>query len=187
MGNRTAILGISPSRFPLPKDASKLMVSGSTQPRGHVVEGAQLKEWCLLLVAWCSTVLTSKVFLLTLGGAVGTNARYWLSRWFDEVAWAHAFPLGTFVINVSGCFLLGLAAVVVSERLLPSYEYWSLLICTGFCGGYTTFSTFELETFRLIRDGSWRLALLNVVGSVIAGFLGVLIAVTLMNAIFQKR
>jgi CrcB protein len=146
-----------------------------------------LKDWLWHLGTWLSLVLTNKVVLLTLGGAAGTNARYWLGRWCDEIAWARGFPLGTFIINVSGSFILGLAATVILERWTPAAQHWYLLVGTGFCGGYTTFSTFEWETFKLVRDGSWRLATMNVVGSVLAGFLGVLVAVTLMGLVFPKR
>jgi fluoride exporter len=137
--------------------------------------------------SWLSIIITNRVFLLMLGGGIGTNARYWLARWLDEASWASGFPLGTFVINVSGSFVLGLAAVIISERLPPAYQNWYLLFGTGFCGGYTTFSTFEWETFKLVQNGSWPMALLNVFGSVAAGFLGVLAAVALAGILFPKR
>jgi fluoride exporter len=124
--------------------------------------------------------------MLMLGGAIGTYARYWLSHWFNSQSWGQDFPYGTLVVNVSGCFLLAVAAAIVLERLPPEHEHWYLLLGTGFCGGYTTFSTFEWETFKLVRDGSWWFALANVTGSVVAGFLGVLLGLMLVSFLFPR-
>ncbi len=130
--------------------------------------------------------MSLKTLLLFLGGGLGTCARWWLGNWFAVQPWARGLPWGTFVINVSGSFILGIAAVLILERLPPQHQQWYLLVGTGFCGGYTTFSTFEWETFKLIRDGSWLLALANVAGSVLAGFVAVLLAVTLIHALWPR-
>lgn len=129
------------------------------------------------------------MLLLMLGGAIGTLARYELNRWISAQEWARnsGFPYGTFIINVSGSFILAVAAVIIYERLPPQYSNLYLLIGTGFCGGYTTFSTFEWETYTLVRDGSWRLACANVFGSVIAGFLGVMAGVMLMRLLLPQK
>jgi CrcB protein len=125
--------------------------------------------------------------LVMLGGAIGTLARYTLGRWIGSQSWAEGFPWGTLVINVSGSFILGASSVIILERLPPEYQPLYLLVGTGFCGGYTTFSTFEWETFKLVRDGSWWLALGNVLGSVLVGFIGVVLGVVLAGMMFPRR
>jgi CrcB protein len=137
--------------------------------------------------AWLSQVLRNRALFLMAGGALGTYLRYVVGSWFNSQAWGREFPFGTLFINVTGSFILAAAAVVILERLPPRHQDWYLLIGTGFCGGYTTFSTFELETFWLVRDGRWWHALGNVVGSVLAGFIGVLLAVTLVALVLPRR
>ena len=126
------------------------------------------------------------MLMLMAGGAIGTLARYAVGKWFSEQPWGQAFPFGTMFINVGGSFILGFAAILIMERLPPEHEHWYLLVGTGFCGGYTTFSTFEWETFKLVRDGSWWFALGNVFGSVVAGFVGVVAGVLLAAMIFPR-
>lgn len=86
--------------------------------------------------------------------------------------YAGRFPLGTFVINVTGSFLIGVLMTFLSERLDLSPN-WRLLLVVGFLGGYTTFSSFEYETFIAVRSGNHLLALLNVLGSVFLGYVAV--------------
>jgi fluoride exporter len=130
----------------------------------------------------------NKMVLVMLGGALGTYLRYLIGNWFKSHPWGQAFPYGTLLINVSGSFILGFAAVFIVNRVhLEHQQSWYLLLGTGFCGGYTTFSTFSLETANLIRDGSWWLALANVLGSVGAGLLSVFLAWVLVNALFPGQ
>jgi CrcB protein len=172
--------GRSPPEGPALVDVAGTALLGEEGPRppgGWLRPGAQ----------WVFRIARHKMILVFLGGGLGTIARYLVGKWFNEQPWGQAFPWGTFAINVSGSFILGAAAVVLLERLPPDYQQWYLLIGTGLCGGYTTFSTFEWETYRLIRDGSWWYALANVLGSVLAGFVGILLGVALVGVVFPKR
>lgn len=102
------------------------------------------------------------------GGGIGSVARYMVATWIGQ-RWGRSFPFGTFIVNVSGSFLIGLLMTLMAERFLENPE-WRLLIVVGGLGGYTTFSTFEYETGKLMADGELIYAALNIVLSVIAGF-----------------
>jgi CrcB protein len=108
------------------------------------------------------------VLVIGVGGFVGAVARYGIAVWIGQ-RWGRSFPLGTFVINVSGSFLIGLLMTLMAERFTENPQ-WRLLLVVGFLGAYTTFSTFEYETGALLKDGEWLFAGLNVVLSVIVGF-----------------
>lgn len=103
------------------------------------------------------------------GGFLGAIVRYMISVWIGQ-RWGRSFPLGTFVVNVSGSFLIGLLMTFMSDRFTENPQCRTFLVI-GFLGAYTTFSTFEYETGALVRDGEWLYALLNVIGSVLAGFI----------------
>jgi fluoride exporter len=108
--------------------------------------------------------------LVLLGGAIGAPLRY-LTDLFVQSRHDTVFPWGTLTVNVTGSLLLGGLASAVSNAGAPS---WLLtLVGTGFCGALTTFSTFGFETVRLVEDGSWVEALLNVTASMLMGLLAV--------------
>jgi CrcB protein len=109
--------------------------------------------------------------MVFLGAGAGGLARYMAGTLIMQ-RYAGRFPLGTFLINVSGSFLIGILMAFLSERLDLSPN-WRLLLVVGFLGGYTTFSSFEYETLVAARSGNSLLALLNVVGSVVFGYIAV--------------
>jgi CrcB protein len=106
------------------------------------------------------------------GGALGAVSRYGLDRVIEQRS-ESSFPWSTFVINVTGCLLVGfLIAALVDRRSAPEWVRAGLVV--GFCGGYTTFSTFGQETLDLIEADEVVLAVLNVCASVVVGVLAVL-------------
>jgi len=110
------------------------------------------------------------------GGFFGAIARYLIDYWISR-RMGSLFPYGTLVINVSGSFILGLFATSTERWIV--HPHWRLLLGVGFVGAYTTFSTFGYETHRLIEEGSFGLALLNVLLSVIVGLMAVRLGILL--------
>jgi len=123
------------------------------------------------------------IWYVALGSAVGGVLRFLLGGWIQERA-GTTFPVQTLLINVSGSFLLGLIQRYALDTTAISPEVRTLLTI-GFCGGYTTFSTFSLETVRLLEDGDWRRAALYIGSSVVlcigAAIAGVFLAKELMG------
>jgi CrcB protein len=109
------------------------------------------------------------LLLIFFGGGVGSLCRYWLSRFINGMSTSH-FPYGTFVVNVVGCFLIGFV-IFYTERFGDAADQWRLLLATGLCGGFTTFSTFSLENTQLLSDQHILVFLLYTGGSILLGLL----------------
>lgn len=108
--------------------------------------------------------------LVALGGALGAMARVVVGDFFTR-RYGTSWPWGTLVINVSGCFAIGLLVGVISARQL--HPGWRYLLPIGFVGAYTTFSTFALETERLVAQGAWNGAAAYVLISNVVGYFAV--------------
>ncbi|MBN8851983.1 MAG: camphor resistance protein CrcB [Sphingobacteriales bacterium 50-39] len=115
--------------------------------------------------------------IIALGGAIGSLSRYGAQTYIYKL-YPFVFPLGTFLVNMTGCLIIGLAYGLSEKGDLLTPE-WRLFLTTGFCGGFTTFSTFAYENASLIRSSDFLYLGLNILGSVAIGiaavFLGILI------------
>ena len=111
----------------------------------------------------------TRYVMIAVGGALGAIARYQVAAMIQARV-PVGFPYGTFIVNVSGCLIMGFITALLTERLTASPN-WRFLIPIGFVGAYTTFSTFELETFRAVSEGAWPIAAANVGASFVAGYL----------------
>jgi CrcB protein len=112
-----------------------------------------------------------RYLLILIGGGTGALARYAAGSAI-MTRFGGRFPLGTLVINVTGSFAIGFLMTVLTERWQLD-PMWRLLLVVGFLGGYTTFSSFEWETFTAVRGGEFLTGLSNVVGSVLLGYVAV--------------
>ncbi|MFZ3102473.1 MAG: fluoride efflux transporter CrcB [Desulfitobacteriaceae bacterium] len=122
-----------------------------------------------------------KILAIALGGALGTLSRYSLGLWVSS-KWNQGFPLPTFIINISGAFLLGFLNILFLERFTLD-PIWRLGIGVGFLGAYTTFSTFGYEVIMLLEGGSYWTAGLYTTLSIFVGFIGVALGVGLARSI----
>lgn len=103
------------------------------------------------------------VFWISIGAVLGANARYFLSRWGAR-SLSPSFPYGTLIINITGSLILGFFLIWTTERVLADPK-WRFLVAIGFCGSYTTFSSFAFESMYFFEQGQWGLFALNVLAN----------------------
>ncbi len=116
-----------------------------------------------------------------LGGFLGANARYLTQQW-AAAQWGSDFPYGTMLANVSGSFLIAFFLTLASGRL-PVAPETRLFVAVGFLGGFTTFSSFGFETFKLLQQSGWQAATTNFVGNTALGLAGVVLGIYLAQVL----
>jgi CrcB protein len=122
-------------------------------------------------------LILAAFFWVGVGGFLGANARYWIQSW-AAARWGAHFPFGTMIANVLGSFLLAFFMTLITDYFNIKDEY-RLLVATGFLGGFTTFSSFGYETWRLFElEGFWQ-AGINLMGNLILGGIGVILGLIL--------
>lgn len=123
-----------------------------------------------------------RLSLIFLAGGLGSILRYWVQGWTQRIT-TTAFPVGTLVVNISGCLVIGfLGGLFFGPR--PVQEDYRFAIMTGLLGGYTTFSTFGWETMQLANNRAWLLAMLNVMLSLMIGLTAVWAGRQMAQAIY---
>lgn len=123
--------------------------------------------------------MLKNIVMVALGGSAGSVLRYLCQRWVYQF-YPHPFPWGTLIVNVAGCFLIGVF-YSMSEKSSVLTPEWRLLLTTGFCGGFTTFSAFAFENLTLLRSGDVTYFILYILISVVLGIASVLGGITLIK------
>jgi CrcB protein len=126
-------------------------------------------------------MLWKNILLVGIGGGVGSIARFLCQKYIYQW-YPHPFPFGTLLVNISGCFLIGLFYALAEKGNLLTPE-WRILLTTGFCGGFTTFSTFAYENVNLLRNGDVTYFILYTTASVILGILATWLGILLLKLI----
>lgn len=121
------------------------------------------------------------IFLVGIGGLIGSVARYLIAVFLAGNV-NSIFPLTTLIVNITGCFLIGVVFALADRGNVLSPE-WRIFLTTGFCGGFTTFSTFSYESLKLIQDGEYFYVGIYVLVSVVIGLAATYFGIALIRSI----
>lgn len=122
-----------------------------------------------------------KLLLISLGAVAGVNLRYFVAQYAAKII-PSSFPFGTLIINITASFILGFFLIWTTERVLADPR-WRLLVAVGFCGSYSTYSSYAFETFALLEQGQWSLGALNVFVTNVVCFVAVVLGAILARSL----
>lgn len=114
-----------------------------------------------------------QVLVIWIGGGFGSLLRYWMQLLASKLL-AVSFPVGTLIVNISGCFLIGLFYGMLTKSAFTNSD-WKLFLVTGLCGGYTTFSSFSYESISLFKEGNYLYFITYIVSSFILGLMATVV------------